>query len=113
MAFLNFEESRLKTFERTWPHSFISPRVLARTGFYFVGPFDRVQCYFCNIQLGQWVDGDDEIDEHIRWSPYCPFLNRCETSNISSYELVQLKNDIYKSQMLLLFIILIFIINKY
>lgn len=46
---LNREENRLQTFNN-WPHRFICPQKLARTGFYFIGPNnDNVKCYFCKV----------------------------------------------------------------
>lgn len=79
---LKFEEQRLKSFERGWPHSFISPRVLAKTGFYFIGPHDQVRCYFCKVEVSRWENGDNEVAEHSRWSPNCPLLKRRETTNV-------------------------------
>ena len=78
---LHIEENRLKTFIN-WPHSFIYYTKLARTGFYFIGPVDKVKCYFCRVEIGRWEPDDDEIKEHQRWSPNCPLLKRRETINI-------------------------------
>lgn len=78
---LRFEEQRLKTFER-WPHSFISSRTLAKTGFYYIGPHDQVRCYFCKVEVSRWESGDNEVNEHNRWSPNCPLLKRRDTSNV-------------------------------
>lgn len=79
---LNREENRLKTFNASWPHSFISPRVLAKTGFYYLGPHDQVKCYFCKVEVSSWEMGDNEVTEHSRWSPNCPLLKRRDTANI-------------------------------
>lgn len=81
---MNFEENRLKTFDASWPHSFIYPRALAKTGLYFVGQYDMVQCHFCNIRIHKWEDGDCIVLEHHRWSPRCPFLN-CYTSTTNEW----------------------------
>lgn len=43
---LHKEDQRFKTFDSTWPHNFITPRILAKTGFYFTGPHDIVKCFF-------------------------------------------------------------------
>lgn len=77
-----FEEIRLKTFDGNWPLTFIEPRILAKTGFYFIGPFDQVKCQFCKVQIINWEHGDNEVDEHKRWSPNCPFLKRRKTDNV-------------------------------
>lgn len=76
------EENRLKTFETIqWPHDFIQPRILAKTGFYSVGRDDEVKCYFCKVVVKKWEFGDKEVDEHKRWSPNCPLLKRRRTNN--------------------------------
>lgn len=79
---LSREENRLKTFDTNWPHTFISPRILAKTGFYYIGPHDQVKCYFCKVEISSWESGDNEVSEHSRWSPNCPLLRRRETANV-------------------------------
>lgn len=80
---LNQESRRLITFTcAPWPHKFISPKILAKTGCYYIGPNDMVKCYFCAVEIHSWVPGDDEVKEHLRWSPNCPFLKRRKTNNI-------------------------------
>lgn len=74
---LNDELNRLSTFSNDWPHAFINPKELAKTGFYYIGPHDQVKCYICQIQVSSWEMGDDEITEHIRWSPCCPLVRLC------------------------------------
>lgn len=76
------EEARLKTFDRKWPHSFLEPRILAKIGFYYIGPYDQVKCYFCKVEIGRWEAEDNEVTEHIRWSPNCPLIKRRETTNV-------------------------------
>lgn len=79
---MRFEEQRLKTFQCDWPHSSIRPRVLAKTGFYYIGPVDQVRCYFCGVKVSRWEQGDDEVGEHSRWSPSCMLLKRADTTNV-------------------------------
>lgn len=75
------EQNRLETF-KNWPHEFINVNKLAKTGFYFSGPdCDVVKCNFCNIRICNWVEGDDEVQEHLRWSSSCPLLRRANTNN--------------------------------
>ncbi|XP_045499130.1 baculoviral IAP repeat-containing protein 3-like isoform X2 [Colias croceus] len=69
------EEERLKTFDK-WPVSFLSPELLARNGFYYLGRGDEVRCAFCKVEIMRWVDGDDPAKDHQRWAPQCPFLRR-------------------------------------
>lgn len=76
------EDLRLKSLEGKWPHTFIDARILAKTGFYFIGPVDKLKCYFCKAEISQWESGDDAVTEHVRWSPNCPFLKRCATNNV-------------------------------
>lgn len=80
---LRYEEHRLKTFDDVgWPHSFINPAKLAKTGFYYIGPFDQVKCYFCKVVVWLWEIGDDEVKDHLKWSPCCPLLRRRRTTNM-------------------------------
>lgn len=79
---MRFEEHRLKSFKPDWPHSFVTPRVLAKIGFYYIGPQDQVRCCFCKVEVCRWESGDNEIIEHSRWSPNCPLLKRRETRNV-------------------------------
>lgn len=82
MEELHKEDARYKTFEHRWPHIFIDARILAKTGFYLVGPEDQVKCYFCKVEIGHWEQDDNEVAEHSRWSPNCPLLKRRETANV-------------------------------
>lgn len=82
MTELYKEEIRFKTFENRWPHDFLDARILAKTGFYFLGPADQVKCYFCKVEIGHWDPEDNEVAEHSRWSPNCPLLKRRETTNV-------------------------------
>lgn len=79
---LNHEQNRINTFNSNWPHTFISPHILAKTGFYYIGPYDRVKCYFCKVKINNWEMGDYEIIEHDRWSFGCPLLMQTSATNI-------------------------------
>lgn len=68
-------EERLKTFDK-WPVSFLSPELLARNGFYYLGRADEVRCAFCKVEIMRWVEGDDPAKDHQRWAPQCPFVRR-------------------------------------
>lgn len=76
------ELERLRTFENNWTDIFVRAEIMAKTGFYYIGPEDRVKCYFCEVQICRWEVGDEEITEHLKWSPNCPFLKRRKTNNI-------------------------------
>lgn len=65
------EAVRLNTFKRKWPHKFIETQTLAKSGFFYVGPFDRVQCVFCKTVLEKWHPNDTVLSEHKRFAPFC------------------------------------------
>lgn len=72
---MRIEEERLKTFEN-WPITFLSPSVLARNGFYYLGRGDEVRCAFCKVEIMKWVERDDPASDHKRWAPQCPLVRR-------------------------------------
>ena len=73
-ALMKREKARLVTFIH-WPRDNpIQPQYLAAAGFYFVGPYDRVKCAFCQNVLRNWVAGDDPMTEHGQYYPECPFV---------------------------------------
>jgi len=41
---------------------------LAAAGFYFRNQSDIVHCVFCEVEIGYWMEGDDGLKEHQRWS---------------------------------------------
>lgn len=67
------EEARFDTFS-DWPLDFLSPRVLAQAGFYYIHEGDKVRCAFCRGVVYGWEAGDDPLREHARHYPCCPFL---------------------------------------
>lgn len=77
---LNKESNRLATFNN-WTITFVDKTILARTGFYHIGPNDLVKCYFCKVEIGMWEPDDNVIDEHLKWSPNCRLMIGCETDN--------------------------------
>ncbi|XP_062510522.1 uncharacterized protein LOC134186550 [Corticium candelabrum] len=71
------EAGRLATFDDRWSRSYpVKPVDLARSGFYYTGRLDSVQCFSCKVVLRGWEEGDKADDEHERHAPYCSFLNR-------------------------------------
>ncbi|XP_004689103.1 PREDICTED: baculoviral IAP repeat-containing protein 3 [Condylura cristata] len=70
---MNTEKARLLTFQM-WPLSFLSPADLAKAGFYYIGPGDRVACFACGGKLSNWEPKDDAKSEHLRHFPNCPFV---------------------------------------
>ncbi|EAW67017.1 baculoviral IAP repeat containing 3 [Homo sapiens] len=86
---MNNENARLLTFQ-TWPLTFLSPTDLAKAGFYYIGPGDRVACFACGGKLSNWEPKDNAMSEHLRHFPKCPFIenqlqdtSRYTVSNLS------------------------------
>ncbi|XP_077197644.1 baculoviral IAP repeat-containing protein 2 isoform X2 [Paroedura picta] len=67
------EEARRRTFQG-WPLTFLAPSELAKAGFYYIGHADRVACFACGGQLGNWDPEDNAMSEHQRHFPNCPFV---------------------------------------
>lgn len=78
---LNEEAARLMTF-KNWRNPYVSRDVLAKCGFYYIGPNDLVCCYFCDMELGMLEEGDDIPFEHRKWTKGCPFLDSTTTDNV-------------------------------
>ncbi|XP_008176870.2 inhibitor of apoptosis protein-like isoform X2 [Chrysemys picta bellii] len=70
---MSTEDARLCTFQ-TWPLTFLSPTDLAKAGFYYTGPGDKVACFTCGGQLSNWEPKDNAMSEHRRYFPNCPFV---------------------------------------
>uniref|UniRef100_A0A4X2LMP8 RING-type E3 ubiquitin transferase n=1 Tax=Vombatus ursinus TaxID=29139 RepID=A0A4X2LMP8_VOMUR len=75
------EASRRKTFQDWPPEGPVSAQDLARAGFFYVGPQDRVQCFCCGGMLDNWTAGDSPILEHQRLFPKCQFALSKHTGN--------------------------------
>lgn len=78
----SYERYRLTTFIDNWPHAYVSPGILAKVGFHFIGSHDQVMCHFCKVKVRSWKMGDNEVAEHFRWSPNCPLLLQQFTENV-------------------------------
>ena len=76
-----FEEARLRSYA-TWTSRCISREELARTGFYYLGDSDRVQCAFCRGILRNWEPGDDAAAEHKKHFPDCPLISGRDVGNV-------------------------------
>uniref|UniRef100_A0A3Q3S310 RING-type E3 ubiquitin transferase n=1 Tax=Mastacembelus armatus TaxID=205130 RepID=A0A3Q3S310_9TELE len=76
------EEERLQTFQN-WPADApVSCAELAKAGFFFLGPGDKVQCFCCGGILRCWVHGDSPVAEHKRYFPTCSFILGKAVGNI-------------------------------
>jgi hypothetical protein len=78
------ESKRLATFNSyKWPtHCPVHPSELAKSGFFYTGQEDSVQCFSCKIALKGWENGDTAEGEHRRHNPFCPFLNGKDKQNV-------------------------------
>lgn len=68
------ESIRAETFKSKWPQNGIDPKSLAKTGFFYIGPLDRVQCVFCKLTFEKWESNDTAAGEHKFFSPKCPLM---------------------------------------
>lgn len=73
---LTMYENRLKTYRNNWVLSFLTPRQMAKAGFYFLGKHDAVRCVFCSKEFDYWLLGDDPYEKHKRESPGCQYLDQ-------------------------------------
>lgn len=78
---LKSEAIRLSTFS-SWPIVFMSPVELARAGFYYLGRGDSCRCAFCGSYVGDWVEGDEPMAEHLNLFPMCPYVRGLEVGNV-------------------------------
>ena len=80
---MNTELGRLATFHNWAKFSIVTPEKLAKAGFFFVGPWDRVQCAFCYGKLEKWVLGDEPAHEHKKhFGSRCKFIRGESTANV-------------------------------
>ncbi|KAM7411724.1 hypothetical protein PAMA_021621 [Pampus argenteus] len=76
------EGERLRTFQ-SWPADApVTSEDLAKAGFFFLGPGDKVQCFCCGGILRCWVHGDSPAAEHRRHFPTCSFILGRAVGNI-------------------------------
>ncbi|KAL3064417.1 hypothetical protein OYC64_000643 [Pagothenia borchgrevinki] len=77
------EGARLQTFQN-WPADApVTSGELAKAGFFFQGPGDKVQCFCCGGILRCWVHGDCPAEEHKRHFPTCSFILGRPVGNIA------------------------------
>lgn len=54
-----------------WPHRLPDVDAMVAAGFYHTGLLDNVACKACGVQLFEWCDDDDPMEEHRKASPDC------------------------------------------
>uniref|UniRef100_A0A673YHY4 RING-type E3 ubiquitin transferase n=1 Tax=Salmo trutta TaxID=8032 RepID=A0A673YHY4_SALTR len=94
------EEERLRTFENWRRDTPVTAGNLARAGFYFLGPEDKVQCFCCGGILRYWVHGDSPIVEHKRHFPTCSFVQGRAVGNIPLFVVSGSPSDSVDGQLL-------------
>lgn len=60
----SFNESRVKSFHGSNLVQRVPAERLARAGFYFIGPSDRVRCFSCHKTVENWCRGDKPVERH-------------------------------------------------
>ncbi|XP_021422559.2 baculoviral IAP repeat-containing protein 7 isoform X3 [Oncorhynchus mykiss] len=94
------EEERLRTFEN-WPGDApVTATNLARAGFFFLEPDDKVKCFCCGGILRYWVHGDSPIVEHKRHFPTCSLVMGRAVGNIPLYVVPGSPSDSVDGQLL-------------
>ena len=74
------EERRLSFTE--WVNPWITSEELIKSGFFFYGQEDVVECCFCGIKLELWTEENVVDIEHLRYSPLCSFIQeKLKTAN--------------------------------
>lgn len=76
--------NRLKSYESiNWPSEtvFQTPNQLSEAGFFYIGEYDRVQCFCCGGIVHDWVEGDDPVVDHAKYFPNCPYIKQLKGSN--------------------------------
>lgn len=69
------ESSRISSFVGCHPDEIkVSGRSLAKAGFYYSGLTDHVCCFYCNLRLKDFEEGDDPWLLHARCRGTCHFL---------------------------------------
>nr|XP_054753928.1 baculoviral IAP repeat-containing protein 3-like [Lytechinus pictus] len=80
---MRLEVKRLKTF-KTWSKSCpIRPPPLAKAGFFYLGIFDRVECFSCRVQVDDWKKGQTAMGRHEEENSQCKMVNNEESGNIT------------------------------
>ena len=79
LKLLKRESVRLETFTTWATDAPVDKHIIAKAGFYYIGPGDRVRCAFCYNVLRMWEEGDIPEREHKKFFPRCPFVSNALT----------------------------------
>ena len=68
---------REKTFDGMWfPQMTQQPEALAKEGFYYIGPGDRVKAVCCDLTLSKWKKNDSITLCHKIGAPHCQGIGK-------------------------------------
>ena len=87
-------EARLRSFAG-WPLKLPiqNPRILAQSGFFYIGSADRARCFHCGLTLRDWDDDDFPPAVHREWADDCAFANTLDVE--------QMRKDLEEKEFLL------------
>ena len=73
---LSNSEERLQTYTENWEEIFDEPSSLrfSSAGFFYLGSYDHVRCWYCNGGLKNFDSDTNPWFEHAKWFPTCEFL---------------------------------------
>ena len=78
----------------SWPKNFaISKASLVAAGFCYLLKDDLVKCAYCSLELEDWKERDDPMNDHERWSPRCPFVEAVRAANGNVTIVQRVRND--------------------
>lgn len=80
-----YESERLKSFEK-WQDVPINPARFAAAGFYYTGRDETVKCFQCKIEIHEWQQYDDPMQNHRRQSRRCHFILNIPCGNVTIAE---------------------------
>ncbi|CAG2114302.1 unnamed protein product, partial [Medioppia subpectinata] len=69
-------EDRLASFNSNEELFRVNIRQLAEAGFHYIGPGDRVKCFYCFGGVNSFNDGDDPWVQHAGVFPHCQFVRQ-------------------------------------
>lgn len=89
--------SRLRSFAH-WTNQAVNPVALATAGLRYLGVKDAVECDYCDVQIQDWVKGDDPIYQHLKLSPSCKYAIGASKELRRPLSFKERKNRYVKSQ---------------
>ena len=74
MKYPRFEESKSREQSFRYSNHLMYAEKLSKSGFFFIGGRDAVQCYYCGLIVYSWNITDNPDVEHLRHSPTCQHI---------------------------------------